>query len=187
VAIVWSIAPLPLVLGHTAPPAPAQVQVKSVNPNGAGSFTTVPSALTLPVFVTTSVYGIEPLTGTEVAVVLFRMLICGDGASVTLSLHGGGVPFGAQTPPAGGVALATFVTLAGGLFETLASIEYATRLPGGKIAIVSSIAPLPEAAGHSAPTNAVQVQSNSVMPAGSGSVTTVPPAPMVPTLRTLTT
>ena len=89
-------------------------------PVGAGSVTVVPAALTLPVLLATIVYTIVPFGVSVVAGVLFWMLTCGTGGTVTVLLHGGGVLFGVHTPPLGGVAVAVFVTVAGGVEITVA-------------------------------------------------------------------
>src|SRR5438445_2491962 len=109
VARVAFKSPLPLAFGHTAPPLAAQVQVWLAMPVGAGSATTVPAALTDPVLLATIVYTICPFGVSVVAGVLFWILICGTGGTVTVLLHGGGVLFGVHRPPLGGVAVAVLV------------------------------------------------------------------------------
>ena len=71
VATVSPIAPVPLVCGHTAPFAAAQVQLNAVMPGGIVSLICVPPAAEVPVFVTTTVYVIVPFGVTVVAVVDF--------------------------------------------------------------------------------------------------------------------
>ena len=56
----------------------------------------------------------------------------------------------AHTPPLGGVTLAVFVTVAGGVALTVAVIVYVTLAPAGNAVNVSLIAPLPLAV-HVAP------------------------------------
>ena len=55
VASVWFTSPLPLAFGQTAPPLATQVHVWLAMPVGAGSDTTEPDALTLPVLLATIV------------------------------------------------------------------------------------------------------------------------------------
>ena len=54
VAMVSATAPVPLAV-QVAPPAAAQLQLWAVMPAGIGSLTVVPSAATVPLFVTTTV------------------------------------------------------------------------------------------------------------------------------------
>ena len=110
------------------------------------------------------------------------MLTCGTGGTVTVLVHGGGVLFGAHTPPLGGVAVAVFVTVAGGVAITVALTVYVTALPAGNVARVSFTSPVPEAFGHTAPPAALQVQVWLAMPIGAGSVITVPAALTLPVL-----
>ena len=127
-------------------------------PVGVGSVTTVPAALTLPVLLATMVYTIVPFGVSVVAGVLFWMLICGTGGTVTMLLHGGGVLFGVHRPPSGGVTVAVFVTVAGGVAMIVAVTVYVTVLPAGNVANVSFKSPLPDTFGHAAPPLAVHVQ-----------------------------
>ena len=55
VASVSLSAPLPLALGHAAPPLAAQVHVALAMPVGSVSLTLVPDALTVPVLVAVTV------------------------------------------------------------------------------------------------------------------------------------
>jgi len=66
-------------------------------------------------------------------------------------LHGGGVLFGVHRPPLGGVTVAVFVTVAGGVAMTVAVTVYVTVLPAGKITSVSFKSPAPLAFGQIAP------------------------------------
>ena len=93
-------------------------------------------------------------------------LITGTGCAVTALVHGGAVLVGEHTPPLGGLALAVLVNVAGGFALTVAVIVYVTKLPGGNVASVSAIAPVPVAA-HVAPAFGVQVQVWLAMPVGS--------------------
>ena len=126
-------------------------------PVGVGSVTVVPAALTLPVLLATIVYTIVPFGVSVVAGVLFWILTCGTGGTVTVLLHGGGVLFGVHRPPLGGVAVAVFVTVAGGVEITVAVTVYVTVLPAGKVARFWFKSPLPEAVGQTAPPLAAQV------------------------------
>jgi hypothetical protein len=63
---------------------------------------------------------IVPPGGSVVVVVLFCTLTCGTGVNVTVLVHGGAVLLGVHTPPAGGVAAAVLVTVAGGFAPTVA-------------------------------------------------------------------
>jgi len=89
-------------------------------PVGAGSDTTVPAALTLPVLLATIVYTIWPFGVSVVAFVVFVTLTCGSGGRITVEPHGGAVLFGVHTPPPGGVAVAVLTTCAGGFALTVA-------------------------------------------------------------------
>ena len=110
------------------------------------------------------------------------MLICGTGGTVTVLLHGGGVLFGVHTPPLGGVTVAVFVTVDGGVAITVAVTVYVTELPAGNVARVSFRSPVPLAFGHTAPPVALQVHVWLAMPVGAGSVTVVPAALTDPVL-----
>ena len=89
-------------------------------PVGVGSVTIVPAALTLPVLLATIVYVMVPFGVSVVAFVVFVTLTCGTGGTVTVLVHGGEALFGAHRPPLGGVAVAVFVTCAGGFAPTVA-------------------------------------------------------------------
>jgi ABC-type transport system involved in cytochrome c biogenesis permease subunit len=117
-----------------------------------------------------------------VAFVVFVMLTCGTGGTVTVLVHGGGVLFGKHRPPLGGVTVAVFVTVAGGVAITVAVTVYVTVLPAGNVARVWFTSPLPEAFGHTAPPVAAQVQVWLAMPVGAGSDTIVPAALTLPVL-----
>src|SRR5579883_1793960 len=120
VASVSFKLPEPEAFGQAAPPVAAQVQVWLAMPVGIGSATTVPAALTLPALVATIVYVTVPPGVSVVVGELFWMLTCGTGVNVTVLLHGGAELPGVHTPPAGGVAVAVLVTVAGGLALTVA-------------------------------------------------------------------
>jgi hypothetical protein len=79
----------------------------------------------------------------------------------------------AHTPPDGGVTVAVLLIVAGGAAPTAALIWYCTLPPTGRTAIVSLIAPLPDAFGQDAPPLAVHVHIALAMPAGRGSVMSV--------------
>jgi len=87
-----------------------------------------------------------------------------------------------QTPPVGGVAIAVFVTCAGGVALTVAVTVYVTTPPAGNVASVSFNAPLPLAFGHTAPPEALHVQAWLAIPVGIGSDTTEPDALTLPVL-----
>ena len=112
----------------------------------------------------------------------FVTLTCGTGGTVTVLVHGGVVLFGVHTPPLGGVAVAVFVTVAGGLAITVAVTVYVTVLPPGKVARVSFKSPPPDAFGQTAPPLALQVQVWLAMPVGAASDTVVPAALTAPVL-----
>lgn len=114
--------------------------------------------------------------------VVFITLTCGTGGTVTVLLHGGGVLFGVHRPPLGGVTVAVFVTVAGGVAMTVAVTVYVTMLPAGNVARVSFKFPLPDAFGQAAPPAAPQVHVWLAMPVGAGSDTTEPAALTLPVL-----
>jgi len=90
--------------------------------------------------------------------VVFVTLTCGTGGTVTVLLHGGGVLFGVHTPPLGGITVAVFVTVDGGVAITVAVTVYVTALLAGNVARISFKSPVPEAFGHTAPPLAAHVQ-----------------------------
>jgi hypothetical protein len=124
--------------------------------------------------------------GTRIdASALFVIAITGTGCAVTLLVHGAAVAPGEQTPPPGGLACAVLVNVPGGFALTVATIVYVTKLPAGKVARVSLIAPVPLAV-HVAPAFGVHVHVWLAMPAGTASVTVVPSAATAPVLLTTT-
>ncbi len=115
---------------------------------------------------------------------VFFTSTCGTGGRITVVVHGGGVLLGVHNPP-GGSTVAVFVTEAGGVAATIAVTVYVTKLPAGKVAIVSLIAPVPDAV-QVAPPLGVQVQVALTMPAGIGSLTGVLFAATEPVFVTVT-
>jgi len=114
--------------------------------------------------------------------VVFVTLTCGTGGTVTVLLHGGGVLFGVHSPPLGGVTVAVFATVDGGVAMTVAVTVYVTVLPAGNVASVWFTSPLPLAFGQTAPPLAAQVHVWLAMPVGAGSDTTEPAALTLPVL-----
>jgi hypothetical protein len=113
------------------------------------------------------------------------MPTCGTGGRLAVALHGAGVLAGPHTPALfGGVAVAVFVTLAGGTAATVAVTVYTAEAPAGKLVSVSLIAPDPLAV-QVAPPLAVQVHVWLAMPAATGSVTSVLSAATGPVFDTV--
>jgi hypothetical protein len=121
VAIVSFSAPVPDAAGQIAPPEPTHVHDWLAMPAGRGSLRTVFGAATEPLLVTVTTKLTGPFGTTSVVVVLFSTETLAPAGKATLLLHGGVDP-PEQTPPAGGVAVATFVTVAGGVALTAALI-----------------------------------------------------------------
>ena len=120
------------------------------------------------------------------AVLLMTTLgVCTEAPTLTVAVQGAAVAPGAHSPPAGGVVLAVLVMLVDGVALTVAVTVYTAELPAGNVAIVSLMAPLPLAV-QVAPPLAAHVHVCELMPAGSGSLTTVPFAATEPALLTVT-
>lgn len=101
-----------------------------------------------------------------------------------LAEQAAGLPDGAHVTRPVEDTDAVLLIIAGGSALTIAVTVYNRLPPAGKAAIASDMAPLPDADGHTAPPEAVQVQAKSDRPAGIGSSTSVPSAGTVPTLST---
>jgi hypothetical protein len=185
VAIDSLIPPVPDAEGHAAPPLAAHVQDWLAMPAGRGSPRRVFGAATEPLLVTVTTKLTAPFGTTDVVVVLFWTDTIAPAGKAALLLHGG-VDASEQIPPAGGDAVAVFVTIAGGAALTAALIWYCTLPPAGKTAIASLIAPLPDAFGQAAPPASVQVHEKEVRPAGIESAMAVPGAATAPLFVTVT-
>jgi hypothetical protein len=107
-------------------------------------------------------------------------------AVVTVLVQGGAAFAGPHTPPAGGVADAVLAMAVGAGVATVPVMTYATLLPPGNVGIVSAIAPTPFAFAQTAPPLGRHVHAEATMPGGSGSLTVVPSALLLPVFAIVT-